>query len=324
MTAVGLTAALAAASLAFASLGASDAQAAPSLESCQIAGAHTEAEWVTLNEQRRACENKIRAEERAEREAEEAHRKYEQEAPAREAAAAAAKAAVVKAAFNAEEARLQREYEAEKSRAHETPVRHLTVAVEPEIRNSSRNPGESRISVTSTSFAHVTIKLTRYGHRTYRFNNDPEIANARSMAPGEGACLEHEWTESCASTEPEPVWPITTSPGTVIPWTCGSPGGVYHYVITARSNVGRALTKRGTFRPVSAERCRTLKHREQEARERNARRYAEKIAQQNRAASEAIEHEEYNCRASNGTIKEFVTEEGRERRCVGPEISVPL
>lgn len=45
----------------------------------------------------------------------------------------------------------------------------------------------------------------------------------------------------------------------VVRWSCSSPGGVYHYTLTATDAYGKTLTRRGTFHPVNATECGALR-----------------------------------------------------------------
>lgn len=266
-----------------------------------------------VNEVRGAAEKSTRKEEEVTRkyDEEEATRKYEEEAPAREAAAKKAKEASEQAAINAEDARLQAEYEAAESRAHKRPVTHLSVKAVAQRGNSSQNPGQTELEVMATSFAHVTIKLTRYGHSTYHQDADPNAVDAYDMpTPGQ-------------NITPEPI-PALSWAGIPIKWMCSRPGGTYRYVVTARSDVGRTLTQRGSFSPVSVARCHELKRHEQEARERSARKYAEEVRQRAREEREVLQREEANCRALRGTPVTLNTSEGEVRVCREPEGFVPL
>jgi hypothetical protein len=65
----------------------------------------------------------------------------------------------------------------------------------------------------------------------------------------------------------------------------------------AHSDVGPTLPQRGHFSPVSVARCDTLKRREAEAREHDARKYAEEVRRREREEREALERFEVNCRA---------------------------
>lgn len=213
-----------------------------------------------------------------------AKEKYEAEAPAREAAREAAEAAEHAAELVAAEAK-----------AHKTPVKRLSVKPVAYARHSNTDPGYTNLDVTTTPYAYVVVKLSRYGHSTERF----------------------EWGGS------------STEVAEVIRWSCKSPGGTYRYVVTAKSDVGPTLTRRGHFAPVSAARCHALKkqeaeareHREREAgeeRERSEHEAKEEQSHIEREERERLEEYEFNCRAESGTpIWLFV--EGMERRyCRGP------
>lgn len=208
---------------------------------------------------------------RAYDEAAERQLKYEEEAPAR---AAAAKA---KAKAEAEE------------RAHKTPVGYLSVQLGHWTNNSSGSAGATEIYVRATAYAHVTIKVSRRGHRVEHLVAEPE---ASAPQPGYTAM--------------------------VVPWRCSSPGGTYQYVVTARSDVGPTLTRRGHFSPVSVSRCATIKRHEREALERSVRQYREEVKRRAREEREALEREEYNCRAEGGTPITLHTSEGSVPACRTP------
>jgi hypothetical protein len=156
---------------------------------------------------------------------------------------------------------------AARERAHKTPVTHLSVKPVAHRGHSTRYPGYTGLSVTTAPYAYVVVSLTRYGHTTER------------------------WEWGAESTEI----------ARVIQWTCTNPGGVYRYVVTASSGVGRTLVRRGQFAPVSASRCHSLKRHEAEARERAERKAAEEASQEEREHREERERFEANCRAEGGT-----------------------
>ncbi len=98
----------------------------------------------------------------------------------------------------------------------------------------------------------------------------------------------------------------------VIPWSCKSPGGTYHYTITAHSNVGKTLTKSGHFSPVGVERCREYEAKETEAREHHEREVIAGYEQEAREERERRERYENNCRKLGG--EPVVLEVGQEYR----------
>ncbi|HME04940.1 MAG TPA: hypothetical protein VKG38_18100 [Solirubrobacteraceae bacterium] len=158
--------------------------------------------------------------------------------------------AEIEAASNAEaRARESAEWTTAEERARNAPVSHLTVTTISRPGKSSQHPGETELILNASPFAQVTLKLTGRARRSEHFEMDPAM-------------------------------PSETSAETIIPveWTCARPGGVYKYVVTAHSEVGATLTRRGQFRPVSVARCNLLKRHEAEAKERDARRYAEEEA----------------------------------------------
>jgi hypothetical protein len=186
---------------------------------------------------------------------------------------------------------------AAEGRAHKTRVTRLSVRTVAHPGRSSQDPGYTDLIVITDSYAHVTVKLTRYGHRTERFNAAPRAPTSRLAIAD-----------------------------VFIGWTCSRPGGAYRYVVTARSDVGPTLTRRGHFSPVSVARCQMLKRHEREARERSERTYAEEVRRRAREEREAVERYEGNCRAEGGTPITLHTSEGPERACRAPGgglLSVP-
>ena len=210
------------------------------------------------------------------------------EAEARAAAKAAAEAAAHTAAEAtaraAAEARAEAELAAAKARAHKTPVKHLSVKPVAHSRHSSADPGFTKLDITTSPYTFVTVKLSRYGHSTERF----------------------EWGSH------------STEVAEVVRWSCRSPGGTYRYVVTAKSDVGRALIRRGRFVPVSVARCRALKKQEAEAKERSEREAAEEQRGAEREERERLATAEANCRAEGGTPITLYVEGRAERYCRAP------
>jgi hypothetical protein len=169
------------------------------------------------------------------------------------------------------------------------PITKLSVKAIARLGHSSEHPGLSVLRITTDPFAYVMIKLHRYGHTTERL----------SMSPS-------SMTDSSTTTDAE------------YDWTCKRPGGVYTYVVTARTNVGTTLTRKGRFKPVSAARCHALKRYEREARERSARAYGERIRHE-REAEEATQREgEFNCRQRGGTVVQLYVEGEPRLGCRSP------
>jgi hypothetical protein len=202
-----------------------------------------------------------------------AKQKYEEEAPARKAAKEAA-----------EEAKYAAEVAAAKARAHKTPVKHLSVKAAAHDGHSSSDPGYTNLDITTSPYAHVVVKLSRYGHSTEHF----------------------EWGSH------------STEVAEVIRWSCKSPGGTYRYVITAKSNVGLTLTRRGDFTPVSVSTCHQYEQREAEARARHEREVLAGYEQEVREERERLQAYEANCRAEGGTPVTLTVEGRTERYCRGP------
>ena len=236
-----------------------------------------------------AEKEKQAAEARAQKEAAEAQAaraKYEEEKPAREAAEKATA-----------EARENAEWVAAETRGHNAASTHLSVKVIARVGRTSQHPGRTELVFTTSAFAEITVRLTRYGRRTEHFEAYPDKLAERS-AKG----------------------------SVVVEWTCKRPGSRYAYVVTARTAVSPPVTRRGYFSPVTTARCEALKHAEQEARERSARRYAEEVARRAREERETLERFEENCRTLGGTPVTLYTSEGAERACRAPNggrISVP-
>ncbi len=238
-------------------------------------------------EERRAREE---AEARAREEAEARARKASEENVRRATEKAVAEAAKEAAseqkhrAEAAEEAALEHEYLAYVYREEHKPLQQLTVRTVSHPGRSSQRPGHTSIEITAAPFAQVTIRLTRFGHLTWHLH----------------------WGEEATALAMQ------------MPWRCSSPGDTYRYVITAQTRVGPTLTRRGSFKPVSSSRCRALKRREQEARERSNREYAEGVRRERQAEEETLRHWEHNCREERGTPKTIETGEGPIRVCVAP------
>jgi hypothetical protein len=219
--------------------------------------------------------------EEAKKHQEETTRKYEEEAPARQAAKETAEVQAKKAA---EEKAI--------ALAHNTPVNILSVTPRSHPQHSHGYPGHTVLEVTTDPYAYVTLKLTRFGHLTERY----------------------EWGQNERRSLP-------------VQWTCDLPGGTYRYTVTSHSNVGPTLTRHGTFSPVSSSRCRALRREEAEAREHGEREYAEEQRRIERVEHELLHQYEANCRAAGGIPITLHTIEGSERACRaqgGGLIPVPI
>ena len=164
---------------------------------------------------------------------------------------------------------------APRAAAHKRPVRHLSVTPVTHTGHSSTDPGYTNLDITTSPYAHVVVKLSRYGHSAEHF----------------------EWGSH------------STEVAEVIRWSCKSPGGTYRYVITAKSNVGPTLTRRGHFAPVSVTTCHQYEQREAEARARHEREVIAGYEQEVREERERLETYEANCRAEGGTPITLTVEE---------------
>jgi hypothetical protein len=174
----------------------------------------------------------------------------------------AAMVAVEEQQIRAEEAALA----AQRAAAHKRPVRHLSVKPVTHTGHSSTDPGYTDLDITTSPYAHVVVKLSRYGHSTEHF----------------------EWGSH------------STEVAEVIRWSCKSPGGTYRYVITARSNVGPTLTRHGHFAPVSVTTCHQYEQKEAEARASHEREAIAGYEQEVREERERRERYETNCRKLGG------------------------
>jgi hypothetical protein len=223
------------------------------------------ATFTNVTPQTRA-EESARAAQKAAHEAERAAEvKKEQEAAAKEKyeAEAPARKAAKEAA---EEAKYAAEVAAAKARAHKTPVKHLSVKAAAHAGHSSSDPGYTNLDITTSPYVHVVVKLSRYGHSTEHF----------------------EWGSH------------STEVAEVIRWTCRSPGGTYRYVVTAKSNVGKTLTRTGHFSPVRIGRCHEYETQEAQARERREREVIAGYEQEAREEQERRERYDTNCRKLGG------------------------
>jgi hypothetical protein len=173
-----------------------------------------------------------------------------------------------------ERAQAEVEALAARTKALGEPVKYLTVRAvahpatcRQACEGALRDPGYTTLRITSTPYAYLIARLVRYGHRTEHVE----------LEPGES-----EWTVR-------------------VPWTCGHPGGTYRYTVSAHSNVGETLVRQGAFRPVSAARCRWLKHAVEAERKNNERLAHERERETEREERERLKQWESNCRALGDT-----------------------
>ncbi len=253
----------------------------------------------------RAAEAKLEAErDKARRDAEvaaseaearalgEASAKAAQEAAARAAQEAASRAAREAAERTATQAAAAAAKLAKLKAARAKPVTRLTVSAVAHDGSSLAHPGYTSLDVTTSPYAFVTVTLARNGHRTLR----------------------REWGEQASAVAAN------------VSWSCHHPGGSYRYTVTARTDVGRKLTRSGRFAPVSPARCRALRGQETDAgkrqqaqvREREAREYDEEIERRERAQQEERERRESLCRQEGGTPTIVVGSEGATWVCEAP------
>ena len=119
---------------------------------------------------------------------------------------------------------------AAKAAALRRSVTRLSVRSVARPGGSSRHPGETVLLITTSPFARVTVTLRRSVQSTTHYDAQPAALGAKT------ATLSIEY-----------------------PWTCARPGASYSYTVTARTDVGRAITRRGRFHTVSAARCQAFK-----------------------------------------------------------------
>ena len=112
----------------------------------------------------------------------------------------------------------------------------LDIAVETHKGHSTKTPGYTTFGIWASQFAHVRFTFRRHRHRTYDYVADH---------PGAGEAVE--------------------SRKFTVEWSCDNPGGIYHYTVEAWTGKDKDV-KHGSFKPVSAEWCRTTAHHEREAR----------------------------------------------------------
>jgi hypothetical protein len=137
-----------------------------------------------------------------------------------------AEEAQAKAAQEAAEVRAKQAAEVTaRESAEQVPVSLLRVKTVAHPGNSSSHPGHTTIAVETNAFVHVTITLD---HHTGPFHYQVPYA------------------EPAVGNEQ-------------VAWSCHHPNLKYHYVVTAIRGSGSPLRRSGSFRTVSASRCRALK-----------------------------------------------------------------
>lgn len=208
---------------------------------------------------------------------------------AQEASAKSAQQAADKAAAEAAAAAAQA---AKLKTARAKPVTRLLVSAVAHAGPSLVHPGYTSLAVTTSPYAFVTVTLARNGRKT----------------------LHREWGEQPSAVAAN------------IAWSCLHPGGAYRFTVTAWTDVGRKLTRSGSFAPVSAARCRVLERQEQDtgkrqqaqARIRQAREYEEEIERREHAAHAQQEQQEAVCRQEGGTPTIVIGAEGATWVCEAP------
>ena len=244
----------------------------PSTTLEEIAEAEEQAAKAKSQEEEREVKAKaegeaVGAREAAARAAREAAAKAAQEAAASAAGEAEARAAGEAAAAAAKE-QAEAEQAAKIEAARAKPVARLAVTPVAHDGPTTARPGYTALKVTTSPFAFVTVELTRRKRETLRI----------------------EWGERADAVAEK------------VPWSCRNPGGTYSYTVTARTDVGKKLTRSGSFAPVTAARCRALVRGEGDAaRQRRAHEFEEAVVRRNAAEREEQEREENACREEGGT-----------------------
>lgn len=171
------------------------------------------------------------------------------------------------------------------------PLKRLKVRARPLLEV----PGESGftdLAIVAAPYANVTVRIARFGHRTEHYELGP------------GAVINDK-----------------------VRWSCERPGGVFRYTVSAHTNAGKTLVRKGSFRPLTtAAHCAKAKR----EREESEREFAAEVKlgeeERQREATQHRREWEANCRAENGTPRTLNTGEGPERYCVAPGggfLSVP-
>jgi hypothetical protein len=157
-----------------------------------------------------------------------------------------------------------------KARARSTPVALLTVHPLGRPGHSLRDPGYTDLDISTSPYAFVTVKLTHRGWATHRL----------------------EWGSASKGL------------AETLPWSCAAPGAAYTYVVSARTNVGPALTARGRFTLGSAGHCDALRG--------TSRAVERKAAAEERARLARLSS---GCGAAGGKLETYAEAGGRVTSC---------
>lgn len=171
---------------------------------------------------------------------------------------------------------------------HGPALRSLQVRARNRPGRTAKSPGETALRISVTRYASVRVELRRGGR-----------LSVQNYSAADGS----KFTAS-------------------VDWSCKKPGGRYRYRVIARDSHGKQLTRSGTFRPVSAARCRTMRKQEQRAkaaRKRNAdRRVAERRRAEAAAQQARIDRFKSNCRKLGGTPELIHSSDTSYWVCVSP------
>lgn len=167
-------------------------------------------------------------------------------------------------------------------------LERLSVRTRSRAGASTTNPGETRIDIAVTHFSTVRVELRRAGRRL-----------VRTVGVGNNT----------------KVWlPVS--------WSCKKPGGRYRYRVEAWDTHGTLKATSGSFRPVSAARCRAMRNRERRAEAARQREVQRRAAKRRRAEAAAqrqrTDRFKSNCGKLGGSPRLMRSGEGDYWVCVAP------
>ena len=169
-------------------------------------------------------------------------------------------------------------------------LKRLQVRARSVQTRSSRRPGRTRLSITTTPYSTIRVAIKRGGRTAFQT---------------------YQWGERSADA-------------VTIDWSCKNRGpSKYRYTVTASDEFGKKLTQSGQFRIASLSRCQALRAAERRAREERVRRRRQaeerqRVAQE-QAATRDFNRRVSNCHARNGQVRKYVFSDGTwGLYCVGP------
>jgi hypothetical protein len=219
--------------------------------------------------------------------------------------------------FCAEDIKKEAE-EAAKKAEEQAPATFLDVTVRSHHGSSYSEPGQTRISVTTSPYVVVTMPGAH-----------SNISGFRQLPEGK---VETSGGEPVANKEPgESGESMSGTAFFALGWSCHFRGQTIHFTVQAQGGTGPPLVHTGTFKvALSARWCAAAKRREREQASRDTRERQKTEAKERKEAAENAqrerEHYEVNCRAIGGTPVEISTSEGNRVVChskTGGVIPVP-